>query len=231
MAKRYLGNLRLFGTAQYSLEMIAIRLSVVFLLATLAVAQQAPNPQPAGSDSAEPKLPMIDDRACPLETNPVLNLEIQFDDHMYSSWQDKRVPASNLHPRERVTVLRGVNIIREPAKAVVVHPIHRTDGLSLKAGDNVLRYGLNAAQNWEFWAKGSWFTEYIENVAEKGVGCKSEDYRGCPVEMVKNGVQEWWVQVKTGGAQRGSVLAEKITGDKSWSDSNFAGLCLDDGDD
>jgi uncharacterized protein YgiM (DUF1202 family) len=45
--------------------------------------------------------------------------------------------------------------------------------------------------------------------------------------ITKNGVKEWWVQVKTGSGSSGWVLADKSTGDKHWNSGNFSNLCVD----
>jgi hypothetical protein len=210
--------------------MTSIRLAAFLLLVHLAAAQQALPTKQAGPDIQEPGLPVIDHSACPLEGNAVPNVKIDRLAHIHSSWQSNLPITGMLKPGERVTVLKGVNVIHEPGIAAVKRPLDLAEGPPLKIGDMVLQYGLNAGGYWEFWAKGAWFTQYIENVAEKGQGCHSDDFRGCSIEIVKNSTREWWVQVKASGGRSGWVLAEKNAGDKSWSNRNFAGLCAEDGD-
>lgn len=46
------------------------------------------------------------------------------------------------------------------------------------------------------------------------------------MEITKNGVKEWWVQVKTSSGLTGWICAGKLTGGRSWGDPNFADLCM-----
>lgn len=59
----------------------------------------------------------------------------------------------------------------------------------------------------------------------KGGGCGFAEKTSCTIAIVKNGVKEWWVQVKTGSGFTGWVLARKSDGDKSWDSGNFEDLC------
>jgi hypothetical protein len=98
--------------------MTAIRIGAAFLLAAFAVAQHAAPSKPAKSSFPEPKLPVIDDNACPGKGRIVPQVKIERDEKMYSSW-DKQALVSALKAGEEVTVLAGVNVIREPDRALV----------------------------------------------------------------------------------------------------------------
>jgi hypothetical protein len=201
--------------------MIAIRLCALLVLAALGTAQQPSAPKPK-SKIPEPKLPVIDYDACPGKGNPVPHVKIERDDQMYSSWQGKRIAVGPLKAGDEVTVLAGVNVIREPGRASITQPDAEH---SLKPGDVVSVYGFHGGY-YDVWAKGVWFTEFYENQGDMQ-RCGFPDHTMCTWEIVKRGVNEWWVQVKTGAGYTGWVLAEKTTGDKEWNDGNFD-LCNQD---
>jgi len=203
--------------------MIGTRLGAFFLLAAFAAAQQMAPSKSAKSSVPEPKLPVIDYKACPGKDRIVPHVKIERDDKVHSSFQDNRVLVSTLKAGEEVTVLAGVNIIREPDRALVKQP---DADLSLKAGDVVLLYGFHSDGNNDAWAKGIWFTYFYENIAGKGDSCGFADKSQCNLVIIKNGASEWWVQVKTTGVT-GWMLAFKFTGDKRWTSGNFGDLCQD----
>jgi hypothetical protein len=220
-----LNAIRRSAFAPYTDRMLALRLSALLPLATLATAQQtsvSPSPNPSIS---EPKLPAIDDKACPGKDRTVRQTKIVRPDEIYSSRRDKPLSVGELKSGDEVTVLAGVNVIREPDRAVVKHPGPDLAPL-LKPGDVVLRYGLHADGDSDFWAMGVWFTESYEQIIEKGSSCGFADKTLCTVEITKNGVKEWWVQVKTAKGVTGWVLASKRTEDKLWDDPNFSDLCM-----
>jgi hypothetical protein len=224
MAGRYLGNLSCSGVAQYSLGMIAIRLGAFLVLAALATAQQTMPSKSAKSNVPEPKLPVIDYKACPGKGRVVPDVKVERDDQIYSSWEDKRVLVGALKAGEDVTVLAGVNVIREPDRALIKQP---DADLSLKAGDEVLLYGFHRDGNYDAWAKGVWFTYFYENIAGKGDSCGFADKGQCNLVIIKNGVSEWWVQVKTNTGSTGWTPAFKFMGEKRWTSGNFGDLCQD----
>jgi hypothetical protein len=47
----------------------------------------------------------------------------------------------------------------------------------------------------------------------------------CNIQVISNGIKEWWVQVKTAKGGSGWVCASKVTGDKLWDNPNFRDLC------
>jgi len=127
-------------------------------------------------------------------------------------------------------VLSGANIIREPDRVFVTQPLVQP---SLKPGDVILRYGLNASDYWNFWAKGVWFTEYIDQVVEKNSPCEWPDERACYVKVIQNGAKERWLQVKTRNGRTVWVLASKYADIKDLGNTAFDGVCADpeaDGD-
>ena len=77
-----------------------------------------------------------------------------------------------------------------------------------------------------FWAKGVWFEEYYELVAERGACGFTAGFGlgGCTVDIIDDGVSEWWVQVKTSKGITGWVLAEKVKNNRPWY-GNFEDLC------
>jgi hypothetical protein len=209
--------------------MTVIRFAAILLLTSFVSAQEGSSPKIGHSNTPKPKLPVVDYYACPGtgkdpgkgETVP--NVKVSQDDRMYPSWRGNAAPVGTLKAGEEVTVLNGVNVTREPDRAVIKY----ANPLSpLKVGDAALGYGIESDGNLVFWAKGIWFEVDIEAVAEKGQCGFTAGFGpgGCTIDIVKEGVSEWWVQVKTSTGLRGWVVAEKQNGDKRWY-GNFADLC------
>ena len=204
--------------AQYSLYMIARRLGAFLLLAVLVTAQQTSITKAGDPSRSEPKLPVIDDKACPgpsRRTDGVLEpfqMKLEHNGQMYSSWKAKRVLVAKLKAGEEVSVLSGVNVIREPDKVRVLQPSGTDDVPPLKAGDEVLGYGLRGDGDYVFWAKGVWYTQYYEFEGDMNGGCGFADKSECSFVIAKKGVQEWWVHVKTSSGLTGWVqgYARKI---------------------
>jgi hypothetical protein len=208
--------------------MAAIRLIAIVLLTSLLNGQEASTPQIGKSQTPKPKLPVVDDNACPGKGRTT-SVKVSQDYHVYSSWKSDGKSIGTLKAGEEVTALGGVNLIREPDIAVIKYD----DGYrSLKVGDAALSYGIEVLEVdrvngvWDagvvFWSNGVWFLEDPERVAEQGV-CGLGD-SGCSVDIIKYGVSEWWVQVKTNSGLTGWVLAEKFNHDKDWS-SDFVRMC------
>jgi hypothetical protein len=210
--------------------MTAIRVGPLVLVATLALAAtlaaaQVSTPKPTDLGIPEAKLPVIDDNACPgkdKDQDNVLHTKLKRKASIYSSWQDTRILAGRLKIGEEIAVLAGVNIVREPDKALMTQP---DPDLGLRPGDVVLGYGLRADGNTDFWGKGVRFAVYYESVVAKGSWCGFGDKTQCTVEIIENGVQEWWVKVKRKNGREGWVLASKQSGDKRWDSVNFRNLC------
>jgi hypothetical protein len=182
----------------------------------------------------EPKLPVVDYKACPgpsprvdgmIEPFPVT---IKRSEKLYSTWRPNRTVVDTLKPRENVNVWSGVNIISEPYEAKILQPSFPSEIPVLKPGDEILGYGLRGDGNYVFWAKGAWFTTYYEAEGSMAGGCGFSDKTLCTFAFVKKGVQEWWVEVKTKNDVTGWVLAGKNVHEKSWSSPNFGDLCRSD---
>ncbi len=208
--------------------MIATRLGTVILLVTIATAQQTSAPKSAKPSIPEPRLPVIDYGACPGE---VPHWKIERSDRVYSSFRDKRAIIGMLKAGEEVTTLKGVNVIREPDRALIkpsgAKSLAQVKGVSLKPGEVVLRYGLHPDGTYKLWAKGVWFAYDYEEIAEKGDICGFGNKNQCTIEIIKNGVSEWWVEVKTSNGRTGWVLAGKSSHGVLWDNRNFAELCGD----
>jgi hypothetical protein len=197
--------------------MTVIRLIAVVLLTSLLNGQEATAPQIGKSHTPKPKLPVVDENACPGKGRTT-SVKVWKDYRMYSSWKSDGKSIGMLKTGEEVTALSGVNLIREPDIAV----IRQDNGTrSLKAGDTALSYGIEVLEVdkvngvWDagevFWSNGVWFMEDPVRVAEQGA-CGLGD-GGCSVDIIKDGVSEWWVQVKTKGGLTGWVQAEKYNSD------------------
>jgi hypothetical protein len=204
-----------------------IRLAtVLFLWTSLASGQEISAPQVGRSNTPIPKLPVIDDKACPGRGQTVPNVELTRDYKMYSSSQDNGRRIGRLKAGESVTVLDGSNVIHEPDKAVIKYVGPDEESLSLKVGDVALGYGIEADAIDIFWAKGTWFTVWDEAVAEKGhCGFRAGfGLGGCTVDITEYGRRDWWVHIKRRSGLTGWILAARIDGDKHWF-ANFYPLC------
>jgi hypothetical protein len=209
----------------YTRVMSPLRFIAILMLTSLASGQAASNPKIGQSNTPKPVLPVVDEYACPGKGESVPNVKISQDDRIYRSWQSSDKSIATLKAGEEVTVLAGVNVIREPDRAVIKY-VSPHASPSLKVGDVALGYGLDADENIVFWSNGVWFGEWIETVAEKGQCGFTSGFGqgGCTIDIIKDGVSEWWVQVKTSKGLTGWVLAHKWTRGKNWW-GNFADLC------
>lgn len=209
-------NVVLAGIPPYIQLMSILRLIAILLAASFVMAQR--NDSPSSSYIPEPKLPVIDYDACPGKSDPILNVKLVKDDQIYSS-PDKGKFIAKLSSGEKVTVLAGANVIRQPDRAVIryVSP-DNPSWPPLKSGDAILSYGWHVDGNVVFWAKGVRFEEFIDAVAEKGKCGFTSGFGpgGCTIDIVKDGAIEWWVQVKTSNGVSGWVLAVRYNDDNRW---------------
>jgi hypothetical protein len=213
------------GTVWYPLHVgaLQIRLGIFLLLAKIATAQQILPGTSTDSSIPEPKLPVIDYDACPGKGRIVPNWKIRRHSPLYSSWQDDRTQTGTLKPGEKVTVLKGVNVIGKPDRIMVTRPF---PDIYLKPGDIILRYGHLGEGVANIWAKGVWHKEYDlwRTTGKDGrTGCLAQDE--CNSKVIEEGIQEHWVQVKTSGGHTGWVSSLKVTRGAFWSSGNFDRLC------
>jgi len=206
--------------------MTVFRLVAILLFSAVACGQEGSTPDLGRFHTPKPKLPVVDHNACPGNGQTVQSVEVSQDDDVYGSWEGKGASIGTLKAGEKVTVVGGVNVVREPDSAIIKYIGPNEATSPLKVGDIALSYGVEADANVVFWAKGTWFAEWIEAVAEKGRCGFTSGFGqgGCSIDIIKNGKSEWWVQVKTSKGVTGWVLAEKYDGDKRWS-GNFSHLC------
>jgi hypothetical protein len=202
---------------------IQIRLGIFLLLATIATSRQTPPGTSTDSTISEPKLPVIEYDACPGKGRIVPNWKISRNSPVYSSWQDQRTQTGALKAGEKVTVLAGANVIREPDRILVTRPF---PDIYLKPGDIVLRYGYLGEGVANVWAKGVWHKDFdLGRTTEKDgkAGCLAQDE--CNSKVIEEGIKEQWVQVKTSGGHTGWELASKVTRAVFWDSGNFDSLC------
>lgn len=141
------------------------RLGVVLLLATLAAAQ-------TNSDNSEPKLPVVEEQSC--LANGRTNWPIASGSPIYSSWRPQRTQLGRLRAGEKVTVLGGITITRQPDKLAVTKP---KPDIGAKPGDIILRYDIFGEGNANIWANGVWHKGYNLWTAMEtdGTGCRAVD--------------------------------------------------------
>jgi hypothetical protein len=194
-----------------------VPLGLFLLLATVATARQSPTVA-----STEPKLPVIDDKACPGKGRVVPNWKIKRNSPLYSSWQDRRSQTGTLKAGEEVTVLWGVHITREPDKILVTKPM---PNIGLRTGDIILRYESLGEGSANFWAKGVWYEDgnLWTTIEKDGTGCGAVE--ACDSKVIEDGIHERWVQVRTSSGQTGWALVFKDTHGAYWESGNFDSLC------
>jgi hypothetical protein len=194
--------------------MMTVRLIVLILLTTLVLAQQPSVTIPARPPQgpAEPNLPVIYYKICPFEGCTFRKWTVNRKSEMYSSWQDNRREVTTLKPREEVTGLTGVLVIRKPDRFQVRKPIPY---FSLKTGDVILQYAEWGEGYADLWANGVWHKNFDWGQTEDGdVVLTNAGFtlpqilRDNNVTLVQHGIKEWWVQVKTVGGQTGWVAAK-----------------------
>jgi len=205
--------------------MRTVRLIAALLLTSLAYGQHPTNPKIGRVNTPRPQLPVVDDYACPGKGNTVTDVKIDRDDRIYASWQRSGKSVGTLKAGDKVTVLGGANIIHEPDNAVIKY-VGPDDSTSLKIGDTALGYCLDANGNVVLWSGGSWFGMWIEAVAQKGQCGFTSGFGpgGCEIDIVNEGVGEWWVKVNTKSDVTGWVLAHKWSKGTHWW-GNFSDLC------
>jgi hypothetical protein len=195
--------------------MMTVRLIVFTLLTTLTLAQQpsvTSSAKPPQSP-AEPGLPVIDYNACPFEGCTFRKWTVNRTSKIYSSWQANRREVSTLKPREEVTGLTGVLVIRKPDSFQVRQPIPY---FSLKTGDVILQYAEWGEGYADLWANGVWHKGFDWGQTEDGdVVLTNAGFtlpqilRDDNVTLVQHGIKEWWVQVKRASGQTGWVAVEE----------------------
>jgi hypothetical protein len=157
-----------------------------FLVAALAAAQLSPALLP--TPAPKPRLPKIDQNACPFEGCQFGKWTARKPVRLYSTWKHQRTPVRTVEKGEVVTAVTGVNITFEPAEITVTAPIPQ---YGLKPGDTIFAY-MNLGEGFfNAWFKGMWVEEF------DGSGVAPGCNRGCNAKFVKPGRLEWWVQVRT----------------------------------
>jgi hypothetical protein len=187
------------------------------LLSVVASAQQNPRPM-----ATRPNLPVIDDKACPGRGRIVPNWKIKRDAPLYSSWQEGRTQIAMLKAGEKVTVISGVHVTREPDEIVVTKPI---PALHRNPGDIILRYETLDEGNANFWTKGLWYqNESLATTIETdGAGCGG--IAECDSKVLKNGIVERWVQVRNRIGKPGWALDFTVTHGSFKDSGNLDSLC------
>jgi hypothetical protein len=198
---------------------VPIRLGLLLLMTTVATAQQSHPARSTNSESAEPKLPIVEEQPC--LANGRLDWAIKSGSPIYSSWRTQRTQIGRLTARQKVSVLAGINITRRPDRIVVTKA---KPDIGLQPGDIILRYEVREGHA-NIWARGVWHKGYDlwTAVERDGTGCRAND--ACDSKVIENGITERWVQVKTDTGLTGWVLDSKITRGVYWDSHVFSQLC------
>lgn len=188
-------------------------LGVFLLFATLPAAQ-------TDRDTSDPKLPVIEEQPC--LANGRRNWPIESGSPIFSSWQPQHTQIGKLRAGEKVTVLGGITLTRQPDKLIVTKA---KPDIGLKPGDIMLRYDIFGEGDANIWANGIWHKGYNlwTAVETDGTGCRAID--ACDCKVIENGVMERWVQVKTVTGITGWVLEFKATHGVFWDSHVFGQLC------
>ena len=204
--------------------MTTVRVFIVIFLTAVALGQQnsGGSTRLPASTAIAPKLPFVDYEACPGKNRPVSHVKVSRRQHVFSSPDNGKL-LGNLRVGETVAAVAGANVVRQPGQAVVKGVNPNDDSLPpLQAGDVVSVYGMRDGGDVLFWAKGKWFIQYYEGIAENGA-CGFTD-GSCSMNVVRDGESEWWMQVKTNRDLTGWVLVAKFNDEKRWSNS-FTDIC------
>jgi len=196
------------------------RLGMFLLFAAVGAAQQSQPTRPSTTEVSEPKLPVVQEQPC--LANGRLDWPIKNGSPIYSSWQDQRTQVGRLTARQKVTVLEGINITRQPDRILVTKP---KPDIGMKPGDVILRYQILGEGDANIWAKGVWHEGYSlwTAVEMDGTGCGAGD--ACDSKVIENGIMEQWVRVKTNTGVTGWVLNRKMTRGVYWDSGVFGQLC------
>lgn len=198
------------------------RLGVFLLLATTAAGQQI-QPNTSANSGSQPKLPVIEYDTCLGKDRVHPDWKILAGSPVYSSWQPGRTQVGALRSGERVTVVGGAKITREPDRILVTKPF---SDLDLKPGEIILRYAYFAEGEANIWAKGVWHQRYnLWTTTEKDgrSGCLAQD--ACTSRVIEDGIHEMWVQVKTSAGLTGWVLDSKSTRGLFQDSGVFGQIC------
>jgi hypothetical protein len=140
---------------------------------------------------------------------------------VYSTWQPRRIQTGRLKAGQKITVLGGINIARQPTRILVTKP---KPDIGLQPGDVILRYQVLGEGEANIWAKGTFHEDDLWTAIETdGSGCGAID--ACDSKVIENGVIEQWVQIKTNGGLTGWVLDRKNTHGPFWDSGVFGQLC------
>jgi hypothetical protein len=182
-----------------------LTLSALLLSSLLSAGQDSQSQRTADP----PTLPVVDSGACPFEGCTFGKWTVTRSTALYSSWKPDRAQIGQLHKGEVVTSVTGIHLTKQPDRIQVIRAIPE---LRLKPGDTVLRYMYVGEGFANIWANGKYLKEVdCTFVTEKnGDGC----LRDCGAVVEKQGVKEWWVQVKSSSGKTGWALV----------DGNFDGM-------
>jgi hypothetical protein len=172
--------------------MITIRVGTVLLLAALASAQNTSASKVAGSNIAEPELPVIDysgDVAIAGSTRIVTKRST-----IYDTWRENRKAIGQLSDDERVHEFGSLCITRKPDRFLVRKA---NPDFALKTGDMILQYQHWGEGKTDIWANGGWHRDFDWPVL------KTWD-----LTLVEPGVREWWVRVSREDGTTGWVLVQ-----------------------
>lgn len=170
---------------------VQIAISALILLSTVLLGAQL-NPALTPHLAPKPKLPKIDQNACPFEGCQFGQWRARKRIQLFSTWKAPRKPIRTLRKGESVAAVTGIYITFEPTQIQVSAPI---SAYGLKPGDIVLGY-MNVGEGFfNAWFNGYWVEEFDGSgiVAPDGSGCR----RNCNAKVLKPGRGEWWVKVKT----------------------------------
>jgi hypothetical protein len=203
------------------MDHIWMQLSFLLLLATHPTAQQPPPTKSTNSEIAEPKLPVVKGQPC--LSNGRVGWPIKSGSPVYSSWRNTLKPIGRLTAGQRLSVLSGINITRQPDRIVVTKP---KPDIGLIPGDVILRYQVFGEGQADIWTKGIWHEGYdLWTVVETdGAGCNARN-NTCDSRVTENGIMERWVQVKTDSGLTGWVLQNRVTRGVYWDSQVFGQLC------
>jgi hypothetical protein len=110
---------------------------------------------------------------------------------VFDTWKPERKKIATMQTNAAFTLLAGLCVIDRPDHITVTDPVPH---LSLKAGDEVLRYAERGEGNANFWSNGRWYRNsdlaFVANV--DGSGCQS----GCKARVIETGSKTRWFRIR-----------------------------------
>jgi hypothetical protein len=187
---------------------LALALSLLLQKAGIAVApsphqpEQKRNVAPFTSMPEAPRLPRVDQNACPFEGCQFGKWTANTRVVVYSTWETTRRPIASLSKEDEVTAITGVNVVLQPGNGIFDRDVilYRA-----KKGDVVYSYRDCGEGAVDIWVHGRFIQCAEPQFSWKpGYGCQANS----DGRWLSLGKSEWWAQIRLKDDSVGWVLVE-----------------------